>query len=315
MTRKFTRIGFSIQIGDDLSGCKFSLHLDTAGSSVTSEYLVPQTICWDTSTGTIGYITDNNWALTFEKTPTQMTLKITASDTPSTGTVLYSFTDGGITSYIDDYVVPDDFGKIIYIARNSEQDLLKMMRRYPFFKFEKNRLTGIKYFYDIIYRLWSSILLLRTYRVTIVQPFYYTYSLGDTANFTLKSGFTRHKTNNVTITPACSIMGNILHFYDYADKSSNWGTGNINNTVFDTITFPRKKIAGKAHSFYEITNLYNTSFIAGISGGIKSLTVSNVSYSNPDKISFDVGVNAVQTADVYTHCNFWTMIKYKDIMR
>ena len=149
MTKKFTRIGFSIQVGDDLSGCKFSLYLDKAGTSVTSEYLVPQTICWDTSTGTIGYIT-NTGSLTFEKTSTQMTLTITASNTPDTGTVLYSFTDGGTISYNDDYVVPEDFGEILYIAHTGQSNLLEIMRRYPFFKFEKNGVTGIKYFYDII---------------------------------------------------------------------------------------------------------------------------------------------------------------------
>ena len=309
MNKKFTRIGFSIQVGDDLSGCKFSLHLDKAGSSVTSEYLVPQTICWDTSTGTIGYITDNNWALTFEKTSTQMTLKITASDTPSTGTVLYSFTDGGITSYIDDYVVPDDFGKILYITHTGQSTLLKIMRRYPFFKFEKNGLTGVKYFYDIIYRLWSFMLLLRAYRNTIVQPFYYTYNIAG-CTFTPKSGFTKYTDTN----PSVTMYGNILYFYYDATKSTAWSAGNISNTAFVTFKIPIKRMNAHTHPYYEIQAMWWSSFLSGATGSLKSLTAQNQAISG-NYLTFDVNVNAVQGADSRAYCNQWGMVRYKDIMR
>lgn len=120
------------------------------------------------------------------------------------------------------------------------------------------------------------------------------------------SGFTKNGTDTVII------YGHLSYISCRSDKTSNWGTGNIDNTTFATISYPM--ISTNSNGFtcrLKSADIIKT--INGGAGGLKSIS-STVTYPNDTSIRHAIHVNAVVTADKYSNVINCSRVLYKDIL-
>lgn len=120
------------------------------------------------------------------------------------------------------------------------------------------------------------------------------------------SGFTINGTDTVTI------YGHLSYISCRSDKKTNWGTGNIDNTTFATISFPMTSTNSNGFTCrLRSSDIIKT--INGSSGGLKSIS-STVTYPNDTRIQHAIRVNAVVTADKYSNVINCSRVLYEDIL-
>lgn len=161
-----------------------------------------------------------------------------------------------------------------------------------------------------IYDLFNKIITVFTEYNNLIDElcsrFYSTTNVTSQVTQSRPSGFTLNGTDTV------AIIGHLSYIAVRSDKSSNWGTGNIDNTTFATISFPM--VSTNSNGFtcrLRSADIIKT--INGGSGGLKSIS-STVTYPNDTRIQHAIHVNAVVTADKYSNVINCSRVLYEDIL-
>jgi hypothetical protein len=149
-----------------------------------------------------------------------------------------------------------------------------------------------------LYELLDNILFLLSWKILDILTERFIVGDATMNSQTVASGFTKSENSNITL------YGNVLVGYHFLNKNSNWGTGNITNTLVNTITYTLP------HAAYQ----YASAGGSGATGSLKLQRYPSIDIGSDYVGKINYYVDAVYSADAYAQARSKNYIRYESLM-